>query len=59
MASDQTFENYRKTTRRDDFLKTMEAIDPWAALCDVIEPHYSKAGRWSPTLRVVRLGLSI
>ena len=44
MAADQTFENYRKSTRRDEFLKTMEAIVPWAALCEVIEPHYSKAG---------------
>jgi len=26
MAADQTFENYRKPTRRDEFLKTMEAI---------------------------------
>ena len=33
MAADQTFENYRKPTRRDEFLKTMEAIVPWAALC--------------------------
>lgn len=39
MAADQTFENYRKPTRRDEFLKTMEAIVPWAALCEVIEPH--------------------
>lgn len=29
MAADQTFENYRKPTRRDEFLKTMEAIFPW------------------------------
>jgi len=33
MAADQTFEYYRKPTRRDEFLKTMEAIVPWAALC--------------------------
>ena len=25
MAVDQTFENYRKTTRREEFLSTMEA----------------------------------
>ena len=38
MAADQTFENYRKPTRRDEFLKTMEAIAPWVALCEVIDP---------------------
>ena len=42
MAADQTFENYRKPTRRDEFLKTMESIVPWSALCDVIEPYYPK-----------------
>jgi IS5 family transposase len=39
MAADQGagFEQYRKPTRRDEFLQTMEAIVPWAALCSVIE----------------------
>lgn len=36
MAVDQTFENYRKPTRCDEFLKTMEAIVPWTALCEVL-----------------------
>ena len=44
MAADQTFENYRKPTRRDDFLKTMEIIIAWSSLCEVIGPHYPKAG---------------
>ena len=46
MAADQeaAFANYRKPTRRDEFFKTMESIVPWAALCEVIEPHYPKAG---------------
>ncbi len=38
MAAEPTFENYRKPTRRDEFLKTMEAIVPWTALFEVIEP---------------------
>lgn len=42
MAADLTFKNYRKPTRRDEFLKTMQTIIPWEALCEVIEPHYSK-----------------
>ncbi len=51
MAADQTFENYRKPTRRDEFLKTMGAIVPWSALCEVIEPHYPKAGNGRPPSR--------
>ena len=44
MAADQDsgFEHSRKPTRREEFLRTMETIVPWAALCQVIEPHYPK-----------------
>lgn len=45
MAQDQGFEQYRKPTRRDQFLETMNRIVPWEALCAVIEPHYPKAGK--------------
>jgi transposase, IS5 family len=57
MASDQeaSFANYRKPTRRDDFLKTMESIVPWAALCEVIEPHYPKAGNGRPPIGLERM----
>mgnify|MGYP000949214052 CR=1 FL=1 len=51
MAADQTFENYRKPTRRDEILKTMEAIAPWSAMCKVIEPHYPKAGNGCRSLQ--------
>jgi len=42
--SESGYEHYRKPTRRDEFLKAMEAIVPWSALCEVIEPHDPKAG---------------
>ena len=48
MVADQAFENYRKPTRRDELLKTMEAIVLWAVLCAFIEPHYLKAGNGRP-----------
>jgi IS5 family transposase len=54
MAADQTFENYRKPTRRDEFLNTMEAIVPWSALCEVIAPHYPKAGNGRPPIGLDR-----
>jgi transposase, IS5 family len=55
MAADQTFENYRKPTRRDEFLKTMEAIVPWSALCEVIEPCYPKVGNGRPPIGLERM----
>lgn len=46
MAADENaqYEQYRRPTKRDVFLATMEQIVPWAELCSVIEPHYPKAG---------------
>jgi len=48
MATDQrsAYEHYRKPTRRDEFLKTMNAIVPWAALPDahdfIVQPLAGK-----------------
>ena len=57
IAADQGsgFEQYRKPTRRDEFLQTMDAIVPWAALCEVIEPHYPKAGNGRPPIGLERM----
>ena len=42
MATDQrsAYEHYRKPTRRDEVPNTMNAIVPWAALCEFMKPHY-------------------
>lgn len=57
MASDQNaqYEQYRKPTRRDAFLASMEQIVPWAQLCGVIEPHYPKAGNGRPPVGLERM----
>jgi IS5 family transposase len=57
MAADQNaaYERYRKPTRRDQFLATMEQIVPWAALCSVVEPHYPKAGNGRPPVGLERM----
>ncbi len=34
----------RKHTKRERFLVQKEAVVPWKALIDLIEPHYPKAG---------------
>lgn len=49
------FEQYRKPTRREAFLATMEAIVPWEALCAVIEPYYPKAGNGRPPIGLERM----
>ena len=57
MAADQGagFERFRRRTKREDFLDTMNAIVPWAALCAVIEPHYPKAGNGRPPIGLERM----
>jgi len=57
MAADQGagFEQYRRPTKRDAFLATMEQIVPWQDLCAVIEPHYPKAGNGRPPVGLERM----
>jgi transposase, IS5 family len=57
MAADQNaqYEQYRRPTKRDVFLATMEQIVPWAELCSVIEPHYPKAGNGRPPVGLERM----
>ena len=57
MAADQNaqYEQYRRPTRRDAFLATMEQIVPWSQLCEVIEPHYPKAGNGRPPVGLERM----
>lgn len=39
------FEAFAKTTRRAEFLTTMNRVLPWPALLALIEPHYAKVPR--------------
>lgn len=55
MASDKAFEQYRRPTKRDVFLKTMDQIVPWADLCSVIEPHYPKGEGGRPPIGLERM----
>ena len=57
MAADDSaqYEQYRRPTRRDSFLATMEQIVPWAGLREVIEPHYPKACNGRPPVRLERM----
>jgi IS5 family transposase len=57
MAADQNaeYEQYRKPTRRDVFLATMEEVVPWSDLCAVIEPFYPKPGNGRPPVGLERM----
>ncbi len=57
MAADpcDSFERYRRPTRRDAFLATMDCIVPWTELCAVIEPHSPKAGNGRPPMGLARM----
>lgn len=57
MAADHNaqYEQYRRPTKRDVFLATMERIVPWADLCAVIEPHYPKPGNGRPPVGLERM----
>jgi IS5 family transposase len=52
-AADQGagFKQYRRATKRDVFVATMNEIVPWPALCEVIEPHDPKPGNGLPADR--------
>jgi IS5 family transposase len=49
------FERYRRPTRRDEFLATMNAIVPWAALYEVVQPHYPKGVGGRPPISLERM----
>jgi IS5 family transposase len=55
LAQDQGFEQYRKPTRRDQFLETMDRFVPWSTLCAVVEPVYPKPGNGRPPIGLERM----
>lgn len=44
LASQGSFEEYGRKSKREQFLETMNGIVPWSELEALIEPHYPKAG---------------
>lgn len=54
--AEATFEQYRKTTRRERFLDEMNRVVPWVELVVVIEPVYPKAdGPGRPPVGIDRM----
>ena len=54
--AEMTFEQYRKSTRRERFLDEMNRVVPWAELVTVIEPVYPKAdGPGRPPVGIERM----
>jgi IS5 family transposase len=57
MAADENaqYEQYRRPTKRDAFLATMEQIVPWTDLCSGMEPHHPKMGNGRPPVGLERM----
>lgn len=57
VACDQNaqYGQFRRPTRRDVFLATMEKIVRWSAPCAVIWPHYPNAGNGRPPVGPERM----
>jgi len=57
MAADQGagFEQYRRPTKRDVFLETMEKIVPLSHLCEVVEPYYPNGVGGRPPVGLERM----
>jgi IS5 family transposase len=49
------FNKYVKKTRRAVFLNEMNQVVPWTSLCQLIEPHYPKAGNGRPPIGLERM----
>lgn len=55
MAADKSFEQFRRPTKRDKFLRTMDQIVPWQELCAVVEPYYPKGEGGRPPIGLERM----
>ena len=57
IAGDQGagFEQYRRPTKRDVFLQTMNEVVPWSELCEVIKPHYARGEGGRPPIGLQRM----
>ena len=41
-----------KKTRKREFLEEMERVVPWAALVEIVQPHYPKAKTGRPPFAI-------
>lgn len=46
--TDAELSGRKKTTRREEFLKSMHAIIPWEVWIEMIRPHYPSGKRGRP-----------
>jgi hypothetical protein len=53
--SDSELSTAKKQTKREKFLSALQAVVPWQALIDRIEPHYPE-GRRDPEMHQTKKG---
>jgi transposase, IS5 family len=49
------FYSHGRVTKKAKFLIEMDALVPWRELCELIEPHYPKAGKGRPPIGLERM----
>lgn len=54
-AEANTFDKYRRITRREKFLAEMEQVVPWKKLCGIIEPFYPRGDKGRPPIGLERM----
>ena len=54
-ADVNTFQKFKRITRREKFLAEMEQVVPWKKLCDIIEPFYPKGDKGRPPIGLERM----
>ena len=55
LAAAKGFEVHGRAARKAAFLARMELLVPWAEFCELIEPHYPKAGGGRPPRGMERM----
>jgi transposase, IS5 family len=55
MAADIGFEQFRRPTKRDVFLSTMDKVMPWQELCSVVQPYYANGEGGRPPVGLERM----
>lgn len=55
MSADQNAQYEQWPMKRELILAAVRRIVPWAALCEVIESHYPKAGNVRPPVGLERV----
>jgi IS5 family transposase len=55
LANGTGFEAHARPTNKAEFLPKVGKLMPWQECCELIEPHYPKAGNGRPPVELERM----